>query len=103
MDIRINFVDVSKQKNTFTLTRSFWFRYKSSRPNDDYLEMCFEILGFDIMIDSDLKPWLIEVFFLFNQINHTPSFQTDSNLDLLVKKNLILDTFLILDIKNKDK
>jgi len=35
--------------------------YKSSRPSNEQLELCFEILGFDIMIDSDLKPWLIEV------------------------------------------
>jgi tubulin polyglutamylase TTLL6/13 len=36
--------------------------------------MCFEILGFDIMLDSDLNPYLIEV-------NHTPSFTADTPLD----------------------
>jgi len=41
--------------------------------------MCFEILGVDILIDSKLKPWLIE-------FNYTPSFWTDSALDLRVKK-----------------
>ena len=47
--------------------------YKSSRPNNEALELCFEIMGFDIMIDSEMKPWLIEVFYLL-KINHTPSF-----------------------------
>ncbi|MFN9909916.1 MAG: YheC/YheD family protein [bacterium] len=39
--------------------------YKCSRPNDEQLELCFEILGFDIMIDENLKPWLIEVNFKY--------------------------------------
>ena len=36
--------------------------YKMSRPKDEQLEMCFEIYGFDIIIDSELKPFLLEVF-----------------------------------------
>mmetsp|Transcript_8970 Transcript_8970/g.7848 ORF Transcript_8970/g.7848 Transcript_8970/m.7848 type:complete len:133 (+) Transcript_8970:847-1245(+) len=51
--------------------------------------MCFEILGFDVMIDNKLKPWLIEV-------NHAPSFNTDSKLDQQVKHNMLTDTFSLL-------
>jgi D-alanine-D-alanine ligase-like ATP-grasp enzyme len=44
--------------------------------------MAFQVLGFDVLIDSDYKPWLIEV-------NCSPSFATDSVLDLTVKKAVI--------------
>jgi tubulin polyglutamylase TTLL6/13 len=47
--------------------------------------MCFEVLGFDIILDSKLKPWLLEV-------NHAPSFSTDTPLDFKIKKDLIADT-----------
>ena len=40
--------------------------------------MCFEILGFDVLIDEKLKPWLIE-------INHAPSFATDTPFDWKIK------------------
>ena len=39
---------------------------------------CFEILGFDVMLDQSLKPWLIEV-------NRSPSFSCDSSVDAEVK------------------
>lgn len=52
---------------------------------------CFEILGFDIILNKDLEAVLLEV-------NHSPSFYTQSEVDLSVKSALIKDTFQILEI-----
>jgi len=38
-----------------------------------------------------LKPWLLEV-------NHAPSFNDDTEVDKIVKTNLITDTFRLLDV-----
>lgn len=43
---------------------------------------CFEILGFDILITDKFECKLIEV-------NHSPSFSCDTELDLRIKKRLI--------------
>jgi tubulin polyglutamylase TTLL6/13 len=53
--------------------------------------MCFELLGFDIILDTNLKPWILEV-------NHSPSFSTDTPLDFKIKKNLIADTIKLLNL-----
>jgi tubulin polyglutamylase TTLL6/13 len=58
--------------------------------------MCFEILGFDIMLDHKMKPWLLEV-------NHTPSFSTDTPFDYDIKYNLIKDTMNLLNFNENDK
>lgn len=58
--------------------------------------MCFQILGFDVLIDSKLKPWLIE-------INQSPSFGTDSPFDLHLKKKLMEDTFALLNLSMERK
>lgn len=58
--------------------------------------MCFEILGFDIYIDDQLKPYVLEV-------NHTPSFATDSALDAIIKKNVIKDALVLLNLSIKNK
>ena len=42
---------------------------------------CFELYGFDILIDSDLKPWLIEV-------NACPSLVSTTPADKRMKKKL---------------
>ncbi len=44
----------------------------------------YEMFGFDILIDADLKPWLIEV-------NVCPSMNMDSPLDRKIKTSLICD------------
>jgi len=48
------------------------------------------------MIDEELNPYLIEV-------NHAPSFATDSPLDQRIKEGLIKDTFNILGLSKKRK
>lgn len=49
------------------------------------------MLGFDIMIDAKLRPWLLEV-------NHSPSFNIDSDLDKDVKATVITDTVKLLHL-----
>ncbi|XP_064123223.1 tubulin polyglutamylase TTLL13 isoform X4 [Loxodonta africana] len=57
---------------------------------------CFEILGFDILLDHKLKPWLLEV-------NHSPSFTTDSRLDREVKDALLCDAMILVNLRGCDK
>ena len=43
------------------------------------------------MLDEKLKPWILEV-------NHSPSFSTDSPLDFKIKKNLIVDVLQLMNL-----
>ena len=70
--------------------------YKSSKPSDLDNSLCFQLLGADIFLDSNCKPWLLEV-------NHSPSFATDSPLDFNIKKNMIRDTLHLLNLNQKRK
>ena len=68
--------------------------YRSSQPNDPTNSICLQILGFDIFLDHKLMPYLLEV-------NHTPSFSTDTPLDLLVKKTVIRDSINLLGLSKR--
>jgi Tubulin-tyrosine ligase family len=57
---------------------------------------CFELFGYDILIDSDLKPWLVE-------INLSPSLAVESPLDLTIKSNLIADIMGMVGVKRFDR
>eukprot|EP00793_Prasinoderma_coloniale_P000943 PRCOL_00007033-RA len=64
------------------------YRQCTAQHEDDDGFKCFELLGLDVMLDWKLRPWLIEV-------NHSPSFQTDTALDLQIKTALIEDTLAL--------
>lgn len=70
--------------------------YNSCQPDDYANSMCFELLGFDIILDSKLNPYVLEV-------NHTPSFTTDSPLDFKVKEIVISEALEIMNIAGRNK
>lgn len=53
---------------------------------------CFEIYGFDIIVDEALKPWLLEV-------NICPSLSSGSPLDKRIKTKLVADTLTLVGIQ----
>jgi len=52
---------------------------------------CFEVFGFDVLIDKDFNAWLIEV-------NILPSLSSSSQLDKKIKTMLLGDTFNLVGI-----
>lgn len=53
---------------------------------------CFELLGFDILIDDNLRPWLLEV-------NLSPSMNTETSIDMKIKSVLIADLLNLVGIR----
>lgn len=63
-------------------------KYDLSRNN------CFDLFGFDILLDESLRPWLLEV-------NLSPSLATESPLDLNIKSNLVSEIFSLIGIRGQ--
>ena len=53
---------------------------------------CFELFGFDIMIDDKFKPWLLEV-------NVLPSLSSSSAFDKRIKTMLVCDALTLVGIR----
>lgn len=55
---------------------------------------CFELYGYDVLIDSDLKPWLLEV-------NASPSLTADTEQDYQLKVNVVQHTLDVVDMDGR--
>ncbi|KAJ6644550.1 Tubulin polyglutamylase ttll6 [Pseudolycoriella hygida] len=91
-----NEIDDIVVKTVISALPALKHNYSASFPRHDIIQACFEILGIDIMIDDDFKPWLLEV-------NHSPSFSTSEFVDKEVKSALIRDTFNLLGVNGTDR
>ncbi|KAM3918235.1 tubulin polyglutamylase TTLL5 [Leptodactylus fuscus] len=56
---------------------------------------CFELYGFDVLIDGNLRPWLLEV-------NLSPSLACDAPLDMKVKASMISDMLTLIGVECQD-
>ena len=55
---------------------------------------CIELYGFDLMIDSNMKPWILEV-------NASPSLTASSPTDYDLKFGLLEDVLHVIDLENR--
>mmetsp|Transcript_28588 Transcript_28588/g.50840 ORF Transcript_28588/g.50840 Transcript_28588/m.50840 type:complete len:209 (+) Transcript_28588:1077-1703(+) len=65
--------------------------FSSAQMHVPYKNNCFDLLGFDILIDDNLDAWLLEV-------NLSPSLNCDSPLDQKIKGEMLADLFTMIGI-----
>ena len=55
-------------------------------------DQCFDLFGFDVLVDDTLKPWLLEV-------NMSPSLSCSAKLDKQIKTSLLSDAFHLIGLQ----
>lgn len=60
------------------------------------MKNCFELFGFDVLVDETMKPWLLEV-------NCSPSLLSDCVTDIQVKKQMLHDLIDLIGLAGKDQ
>jgi tubulin polyglutamylase TTLL4 len=77
---------ISVEKYLFDSTKEVQTNPNSTKSN------FFELFGYDILLDNDLNPWILEV-------NRGPSLKAESPIDFHVKSNLLIDMFNLVGIR----
>lgn len=80
----VNFYDICKEKILPSICTSLQSVRGTLNPAGK--KFCFELFGYDYMIDRDLKPWLIEV-------NTNPSLTESSALLSMILPRMLDDAF----------
>jgi len=57
---------------------------------------CFEVYGYDVLLDQQMRPWLIE-------INSSPSLAQENQLDTRIKRAMIADTLRLVNPMSFDR
>jgi tubulin polyglutamylase TTLL4 len=70
--------------------------YNTTTRCTKHRNVCFELFGFDILLDSKLKAWLLEV-------NISPSLSSSSPLDKKIKTVLLCDTLNLVGVHPYDR
>jgi tubulin polyglutamylase TTLL4 len=79
-----------------TLISAEPYMLHSLNRSPEHRNNCFELYGFDILLDSNLKPWLMEV-------NVCPSLNASSELDRRIKTIVMCDIMNLLGFYPYDK
>ena len=74
-----------------------YHNYKLSFPLESSFRICFQIFAFDILVDSNKKPWLLKV-------NDLPDLRSaPTPLEKRVKYQILMDTLKLININQKEK
>lgn len=68
----------------------------SINKTQDHRNNCFELYGFDILVDENINPWLLEC-------NVCPSLSSTSPLDKKIKTSLLCDILNLIGFVPYDK
>jgi tubulin polyglutamylase TTLL6/13 len=89
-------IDEIVQLTLLAVQQDYIDDYQKTVKAQDERSRLFEILGFDILLDADMKPWLIEV-------NNNTSLEGESPFDETLKVSVIKGALQIVDLQGSFK